>query len=53
MEKPQAEKANSLPCFTHSTGPTLLNFGQNLDGYEILVCPVSYRPSTKRGNGLP
>ena len=53
MEKPQVEKMNSDPFFIHSTDPTPLSFGQNSDGFEILVCPVSYRPSRKRGNGLP
>ena len=44
---------NLLPFFIRSIDPTPLSFGQNSDGYEILICPVSYRPSTKRGNGLP
>ena len=53
MEKPQAERMNSNHFFIHFIDPIPLNCGQNLDGYEILVCPVSYRPSTKIGNGLP
>ena len=53
MEKPQEVKVNSNPYFIHSTEPIPLNFCQNTDGFEILVCPVSYRPSTKKENGLP
>ena len=53
MEKPQEVKVNSNPYFIHSTDPTLLKFGQNSDGFEILVCNLFYRASTKRGNCLP
>jgi len=43
---------NSLPCFTHSIGSTLLNFGQNIDGFKSLACNLFYQTSTERGNGL-
>jgi len=53
MEKPQEVKVNSNPYFIHSTEPIPLNFGQNTDGFEILVCHLFYQTSTERGNGLP
>ena len=53
MEKPQEVKMNSNTYFIHSTEPIPLNFGQNTDGFKILACHLVYRPSTKRGNGLP
>jgi len=53
MEKPQEGKRNSLPCFTHSTDLIPLNFGQNSDGFEILVCNLFCRSLTKKENGLP
>jgi len=53
MVKPQEGKMNSLACFTHSIDPTRINFGQNSDGFEILVFHVFYRSSTERVNGLP
>ena len=53
MEKPQVEKMNSDPFFIHSTDPTPLSFGQNSDGFEILVFHLFYRPLTKKENGLP
>jgi hypothetical protein len=53
MEKPLEEKGNSLPGFTHSTDLIPLNFGQNSDGFEILVRNLFCRPLTKKENGLP
>ena len=52
MEKFQEEKVHSNPYFTHSIDPTLLSFGLNTDGFEILVCHLFYQTSTERGNGL-
>ena len=53
MEKPQEVKVNSNPYFIHSTEPTPLNFGQNSDGFEILVCHLFCRSLTKKENGSP
>ena len=52
MEKSQEEKMNFSPFFIHSIDPTLLSFGLNTDGFEILVCHLFYQTSTERGNGL-
>jgi hypothetical protein len=53
MEKFQEEKVHSNPYFTHSIDPTRINFGQNSDGFEILVFHLFYQTSTERVNGLP
>jgi len=53
MEKPQEGKMNSFPFFIHFNDPTPLSFGQNSDGFEILVFHLFYRPLTKKENGLP
>ena len=53
MEKHLEEKMNSPPFFIRSIDPTHLNFGQNSDGFEILVFHLFYRSSTERVNGLP
>ena len=44
---------NSNPFFFHSIDPTRLNFGQNTDGFEILVFHLFYQTLTERVNGLP
>jgi len=44
MEKSQEEKMNSNLSFMHSIDPTLLKFGQNTDGFEILAFNLFYRP---------
>ena len=44
---------NSPPFFIRSIDPTPLNFGQNSDGFEILVLHLLCRSLTKRENGLP
>jgi len=43
---------NSSPFFIHSNDHIPLNFGQNLDGFEILALNLFCLPSTKRENGL-
>jgi len=53
MEKSLVEKKHSNPYSIHLTDPIHISFGQNSDGFEILVCNLFYRPSTKRENGLP
>jgi hypothetical protein len=53
MEKFQEEKVHSDPYFFHFKNSIPLNFGQNSDGFEILVLHLLCRSLTKRENGLP
>lgn len=43
MVKFREEKMNYCPFFIHSIDPTPLDFGQNSDGFKILVFPLFYR----------
>jgi hypothetical protein len=52
MEKSQAVEMISNSSFIRSINPIPLSFTPNSDGFEILVCNLSYRISTKRENGL-
>jgi hypothetical protein len=53
MDKFPEVKTNFNHYSAPSTKLILSNFGQNTDGFEILVYPVFYRLSTKKENGLP